>query len=85
MRSVGLSPLSPSITNDVNVSIATSLHQRLPYSGRVHHLSSNLEGNTQQTRQRQRQRLYAKRPACQSNQLTDASQNSLTVAELLRK
>ena len=38
--SVGLSPFSPSITNDVNVSIATSLHQRLPFSGRVHHLSS---------------------------------------------
>ena len=36
-------------------------------------------------RQRQRQRLNAKRPACQSNQLTDASQNSLTVAALLRK
>ena len=34
------SPFSPSITNDVNVSIATSLHQRLPFSGRVHHLSS---------------------------------------------
>ena len=29
-------------------------------------------------------RLNAKRPACQSNQLTDASQNSLAVAELLR-
>ena len=38
--SVGLSPFSPSITNDVNVSIATSTHQRLPLSGRVHHLSS---------------------------------------------
>ena len=37
---VGLSPFSPSITNDLNVSIATSLHQRLPFSGRVHHLSS---------------------------------------------
>ena len=116
---VGPSPSSPSITNDVNVSIATSLHQRLPYSGKVHHLSSNLEGNfdpiistslspsplpsspppsttttttstttthnTQRQRQRQRQRLNAKRPACQSNQLTDASQNSLTFAELLRK
>ena len=34
------SPFSPSITNDVNVSIATSLHQRLPFSGRDHHLSS---------------------------------------------
>ena len=38
--SVGLSPSSPSITNDVNVSIATCLHQRLPFSDRVHHLSS---------------------------------------------
>ena len=38
--SVGLSPFSTSITSDVNVSIATSLHQRLPFSGRVHHLSS---------------------------------------------
>ena len=37
---VGLSPFSPSITNDVNVSVATSLHQRLRFSGRVHHLSS---------------------------------------------
>ena len=37
--SVGLSPFSPSITNNVNVNIATSLHQRLPVSGRVHHLS----------------------------------------------
>ena len=38
--SVGLSPFSPSITNDVTVSIATCLHQRLPFLGRVHHLSS---------------------------------------------
>ena len=38
--SVGLSPFSTSITNDVNVSIATSLHRRLPFSGRVHHFSS---------------------------------------------
>ena len=38
----------------------------------------------QRQRQRQRQRLNAKRPACQSNQLTDASQNSLAVAGLLR-
>ena len=38
--SVGLSPSSPSITNDENVTIATSLHPRLPFSGRVHHLSS---------------------------------------------
>ena len=37
---VGLLPFSPGITNDVNVSIATSLHQRLPFSGRVHQLSS---------------------------------------------
>ena len=35
---VGLSPFSPSITIDVNVSIATSLHQCLPFSSRVHHL-----------------------------------------------
>ena len=32
--SVGLSPFSPSITNDLNLSIATSLHQRLPFPGR---------------------------------------------------
>ena len=38
--SVGLSPFCPSITNDVNVSIATSLHQRVLLSGRVYHLSS---------------------------------------------
>ena len=36
---------------------------------------------TETERQRQRQRLNAKRPACQSNKLTDATQNSLTVAE----
>ena len=34
------SPLSPSITNDLTVSIATSFHQRLPFSNLVHHLSS---------------------------------------------
>ena len=34
------SPLSPGITNDLTVSIATSLHQRLPFSNLVHHLSS---------------------------------------------
>ena len=34
------SPLSPGMTNDLNVSIATSLHQRLPFSNLVHHLSS---------------------------------------------
>ena len=38
--SVGLSPFCPSMTNDVNVSIATSLHQRVPLSGRVQNLSS---------------------------------------------
>ena len=44
---------------------------------------------TDRDRQRQtetdRHRLNAKRPACQSIQLTDPSQNSLTVAELLRR
>ena len=39
-ESVGLSPFCPSRTNDVNVSVATSLHQCVPLSGRVHHLSS---------------------------------------------
>ena len=36
--SIRLSPLSQGITNDLNVSIATSLHQRLPFSNLVHHL-----------------------------------------------
>ena len=38
--SVCLSPLSEGITNDANVSIAMSLHQRVPLSNLVHHLSS---------------------------------------------
>ena len=34
------SPISTGITNDLNVNIATSLHQRLPFSNLIHHLSS---------------------------------------------
>ena len=56
--------------------------QRLIDTRDTRHGDTHTHGDTQ--RHTHRDRLNAKRPACQSNQLTDASQNSLTVAELLR-
>ena len=50
---MSLSPLYPSLTNDLHVSIATSLHQSFlclhPHSGIVHHLSGLMVHATTQT------------------------------------
>ena len=58
--SINLSPHSPSTTNDLPVSIATSLHQSLPdfvpFSGMVHHLTVvQTQGNTDTDTGRQTQ------------------------------
>ena len=36
--------LYPSITNDLHVSIATSHHEHVPFSGIIHHLSGLTQG-----------------------------------------
>ena len=54
----------------------------LPVPGRA--LAPKQERHRHRHRHRHKHRLDAKRPVCQSNQLTDASQNSLAVTELLR-
>ena len=54
-------------------------------AGRQADTQTHRHTQTQTNRQTDRDRLDAKRLACQSNQLTDASQNSLAVAELLRR
>ena len=66
----------------VPVSVTTSQHPDTQTQRETH---GHMDTETQSHRHTDPDRLNAKRPACQSIQLTDASQNSLTVAELLRK
>ena len=60
------------------------LHRTAQRHSAKHVINTHLTLHGTFRRHRHRHRLNAKRPACQSNQLTDASQNSLTVTELPR-